>query len=40
MLFIFRAKDDEPDKRPPYELTERQQMAIKDIQASIQVLLE
>jgi hypothetical protein len=23
MLYIFRAEEDEPDKRPPYELTER-----------------
>ena len=40
MLFMFRAEEDEPDKRPPYELTERQQMAIEDVRASIREFLQ
>jgi hypothetical protein len=32
---VFRAEDEEPDKRPPYELTERQQICIEDVRASI-----
>ena len=35
MRYIFRAKDDDVDKRPLYELTEQQQMCIEDVQASI-----
>jgi predicted transposase YdaD len=31
LRYIFRSKDIEPDKRPVYELTERQQMCIKDV---------
>jgi hypothetical protein len=32
---MCRAEDDEPDKRTPYELTDRQQIYIEEVQASI-----
>jgi hypothetical protein len=35
LRYVFRAEDEEPDKRPPYELTERQQICIEDVRASI-----
>jgi hypothetical protein len=35
LRFIFRSKDMEPDKRPAYELTERQQIYIEDMWTSI-----
>jgi hypothetical protein len=31
LRYIFRSKDIEPEKRPAYELTERQQMCIEDV---------
>jgi hypothetical protein len=31
LRYIFRSKDIEPEKRPGYELTERQQIAIDDV---------
>jgi hypothetical protein len=33
--YIFRSKDIEPEKRPGYELIERQQMAIQDVWTNI-----
>jgi hypothetical protein len=35
LRYIFRSKDIEPEKRPGYELTERQQMAIDDVWTNI-----
>ena len=34
--YIFRSKDIEPEKRPGYKLTERQQMAIQDVWTNIE----
>jgi superfamily II DNA helicase RecQ len=36
LRYIFRSKDIEPEKRPGYELTERQQMAIDDVWTNIE----
>ncbi|KAK6591435.1 DNA helicase [Botrytis cinerea] len=36
LRYIFRSKDIEPEKRPAYELTERQQMCIEDVRTSIE----
>jgi RecQ family ATP-dependent DNA helicase len=36
LRYIFRSKDIEPEKRPAYELTERQKMAIDDVWANIE----
>jgi len=36
LRYIFRSKDLEPDKRPPYELTERQQTCIEDVWTSVE----
>ena len=36
LRYIFRSKDIKPEKRPGYELTERQQMCIKDVWTSIE----
>jgi RecQ family ATP-dependent DNA helicase len=36
LRYIFRSKDIEPEKRPGYELTERQQMAIQDVWTNIE----
>jgi hypothetical protein len=36
LRYIFRSKDLEPGKRPAYELTERQQMAVDDVWANIE----
>ena len=36
LYYIFRSKDIEPEKRPGYELTERQQMAIQDVWTNIE----
>lgn len=36
LLFIFRFRDGEPNKRPAYELTERQRMCIEDVWTSIE----
>jgi hypothetical protein len=36
LCYIFRSKDIEPEKRPGYELTERQQMAIQDVWTNIE----
>src|SRR5277367_1801007 len=33
---MFRAEDDDEDKRPSYKLTEQQQMCIEDVRTSIQ----
>jgi hypothetical protein len=38
LCFIFRAEDEEPEERPPYELTEEQQMAIEHTRIHIEVL--
>ena len=35
LRYIFRSKDIEPEKRPGYELTERQRMAIQDVWTNI-----
>ena len=40
LCYIFRAEEDEPDKRPPYELTERQQSSIDVIRDAIRGLLQ
>jgi hypothetical protein len=40
LCFIFRAEEDEPDKRPPYELTERQQSSIEGIRDAIRGFLQ
>jgi len=34
--YVFRSKDIEPEKRPGYELTERQQMAINDVWTNVE----
>jgi hypothetical protein len=39
MRYIFWSKDIKPDKRLVYELTERQQMCIKDVWTSIKELV-
>jgi hypothetical protein len=39
LRYIFRSKDIEPDKRPAFELTERQQMCIEDVWTSIEELV-
>jgi hypothetical protein len=39
MRYIFRFKEVEPEKRPGYKLTERQQMCIKDVWISIEELV-
>ena len=36
LRYIFRSKNIEPEKRPGYELTERQQMAIQDVWTNIE----
>jgi len=36
LQYMFRAEDNKPDKQPPYELTNQQQIYIKEIQTSIQ----
>ncbi|KAH6702795.1 hypothetical protein BKA61DRAFT_704075 [Leptodontidium sp. MPI-SDFR-AT-0119] len=36
LRYIFRCKDIEPEKRPGFELTERQKMAIDDVWANIE----
>lgn len=36
LRYIFRSKDIEPEKRPGYELTERQQMAIQDVWTNVE----
>jgi hypothetical protein len=36
LRYIFQSKDIEPEKRPAYELTERQQMCIEDVWTSIE----
>jgi RecQ family ATP-dependent DNA helicase len=40
LLFIFRSRDNEPNKRPAYELRERQQMCIEDVWTSIEELVQ
>jgi len=40
LCFIFRAEQQEPKQRPPYELTEKQQMAVEYTQNSIEELLQ
>jgi RecQ family ATP-dependent DNA helicase len=40
LCFIFRAEEDEPDKRPPYELTERQQSSIEVIRDAIRGFMQ
>jgi DNA-binding PadR family transcriptional regulator len=40
LLFIFRAEEDEPDTRPLYELTERQQASIEEIREAIRRFLQ
>lgn len=37
---MFRAEDDEPDKRPPYKLTNRQQIYIEEVRTSIREFRE
>ncbi|KAK6591640.1 hypothetical protein H4I95_12110 [Botrytis cinerea] len=39
LRYIFRSKDIEPEKRPGYGLTERQQMCIEDVWTSIEELI-
>lgn len=39
LRYIFRSKNIEPEKRPAYELTERQQMRIEDVWTSIEELV-
>jgi hypothetical protein len=36
LRYIFRCKDIEPEKRPGFELTERQKMAIDDVWTNIE----
>ena len=36
MCYIFRSKGIEPKKRPGFELTERQQMAIDDVWTNVE----
>ena len=36
LRYIFRSKDIEPEQRPGYQLTERQQMAIQDVWTNIE----
>ncbi|KAK6591896.1 hypothetical protein H4I95_12023 [Botrytis cinerea] len=39
LRYIFRSKDIEPEKRPGYGLTERQQICIEDVWTSIEELI-
>lgn len=39
LRYIFQSKDIEPEKRPAYELTERQQKCIEDVWTSIEELV-
>ena len=36
LCYVWRAEEDEPDKRPPYKLTERQDTCLKHVRAAIQ----
>jgi hypothetical protein len=36
VCYIFRSRDIEPEKRPAYELTERQKMAVDDVWTNVE----
>lgn len=40
LIYVFRSEDQEPEQRPPYQLTERQQICMDEVRSGVEEFLE